>query len=437
MLVNRIVKTITVLLLLISVIAIVTSSTIPENEAVFESDDNFDFSFSRNVTHTGSLTLNTTHMVVDGITTDGFNSTLIIGTNGNLSINADTRVDVGLHSFDMTNVNGSATKDSGYANLTFKLKPDTTYDYTLNGASQGTKTTNSDGLTWINLTSWSTNDFTLSESDSTPNYPPAVNDLIVEVFEPDYDNSVSVNVSDENTVGNITEVSCVFFRNSTTYDAENNATEHYTATYFTSNDTIVTDPSGYASVTDHPNQSLTADWLNFTMDFAYYTLPSQSTDNATVNDYVWNVTCSATDDNSTDYLSTETEMNTLVSLSVNLTSVSVDLTNRGTSALFEPNILYNNTGNVIQNITFSATNFTSNGDILLADNLTFDNDGERDNGGEISYSWVTQNYTTPLYPKYSGKSTLVNHNWLYWPVSVPSGQYSGTITLGGVECDAV
>lgn len=265
------------------------------------------------------------------------------------------------------------------------------------------------------------------------NYAPVINDLTAPTtIDPGLDNSFKVNVTDHG-LDDLSEIECRIYRTDSAYGSSGSASKHYTITYDVSADSLSSTPPGYSTLTSSIDTSLDNDLLEFDLTPERYALPSQSTGNATVNSYNWNVRCYAKDNVNTTFLNTSVEMAKVVNLYIENTSLSTSVSSWPTTVLLQDNQTWTNRGNVWVNGSFSGNDLSSGSNYIGIDNLSIND--EYGAGTNISYSTSTQyldvNLTTQASSGYSSKV----YHWLTIP-SVPEGSYSSTISFGEVESHA-
>jgi hypothetical protein len=306
----------------------------------------------------------------------------------------------------------------------------TTSSYTNTSASLG----------YWNVTAIATND---NGTDSqtwfwevTPNIPVVNSITVPSTMYPSFNNTITVNVTDQDGLYDLIWINCTVYRNSTTHSSPNDAREHYQFAYNVTNDVLYSYPSNYFTLVKSINTVSTTDTLQVNFTPEKYALPSKDTSNSTVNSYVWFVNCSARDLTGASCLQGYSEMSPVISLVVSSTDLSVSVTQKGRYYLFEPNITISNGGNLELDINLSMTNLTYGSYYIGADNCTIDDDPNLEEVAEtnltklIYHNYVQTwdaNLTIMADPEY-----YINvYNWIFVPF-VPDGTYTGTVTYSGV-----
>lgn len=246
------------------------------------------------------------------------------------------------------------------------------------------------------------------------------------------DNTISFDVSDDNGVGDLSQIEVFVYRSDVNQGDGDDARNHWTITWDGSSWSI--SPSELdINVSDDVDTGSTTDSVSIDIDdVPDYAAPSQGTGNNTVDDYTWSVDVEVTDSASqTGTASTNTEVSRKLAMSINTSSISTSV-NPGETSTYSPDIELSNNGNVWIELNYSATDQTDEDENTIpASSMYLDDDADHGEDTETGLSEQNYDTTTKTWSEmdleYSDSITL--SNFVEAPNGLPANTYTGSITL--------
>lgn len=266
------------------------------------------------------------------------------------------------------------------------------------------------------------------------NLDPVINQVYQkQIYTPGFGQNVTVSITDQNGLNDVDNITMVLYRNDTSAGAPDDPRDHYTLTYYTENDTVV---SPYGSTVDGLNVNENTDNLTVSWAPVKYAAPSSGTSNSTVNNYTWQIETTVYDiSGSTDQSVNETEMAKRVGILLNTSKISTN-PQPGETGKYTPNIGAENDGNVYVNITYKGTNQTAPGssDFIPVSRVVIDDDNQVDETTETGLPQNTYDTSTQILgvdTKYNTTDTI--YHWVRVPNQIEEGTYTGNVTIGATE----